>query len=630
MILTRILLEVLFLSQSMQAMMLLQRFRSRIHGLKLHSSSSSSSDVSQPPAKLSNNNPRVFSTTAGDDSKFTFKDLPEETMYILDGTAMLFNSYYSKKRIIGSEMHLTPEASQSVLQSKQVLEIIERNRRKVDGKETKEWGKGEEEEQEQEQEEGNADIPFVDPSNGLVPASPLVYFAEQFASFILNVKPKYVVAAFDTGECTFRDAIVDTYKATRSEPPTELVPLFGLAPVVLEAMGCKSYSVVGYEADDVMATLGRWGRSRGMNVVHVSVDKDMLQLIDTGVHVMKPWGFREIVGPDEVEETYGVPPAKLIDLMVLMGDKSDNVSGVKGCGPRIASALLQTFGSIDGMFEALQLDKFANDILTPQPLPEEIRRALMWNQENESQDEVAHLSTEEKKKLAKDHNNALKKSVTLFRNGQYCFEVKRSLDLLSNTLRERGVKASAQSLFVNLVAFNRKRVEQARRLITLRDDVRIEGILNFDMVSDEGEILHAVNIPVGPRVKTNAAGEEGATQAQAPFGEMEKRRYERERERAISDFKAVEKALHTAKQMRMESSSSSFFSFSSTTTNTETNAVVSSASTSTTSTTSVMLTTSNFKFRGETTSAEEKLKAICGSLMGPLQKLRLHYRHLDS
>ena len=78
-----------------------------------------------------------------------------------------------------------------------------------------------------------------------------------------------------------------------------------------------------------MATLSRWARARGLNVVHVSPDKDMLQLIEPGVHVMVPWS-REMVGADEVESRYGVPPKQLVDLQSLVGDRADNVPGVAG------------------------------------------------------------------------------------------------------------------------------------------------------------------------------------------------------------------------------------------------------------------------------------------------------------
>ena len=78
-----------------------------------------------------------------------------------------------------------------------------------------------------------------------------------------------------------------------------------------------------------MATLGRWGRARGLNVVHVSADKDMLQLVEPGVHVMVPWS-REMVGAAEVEERYGVPPRQLVDLQSLVGDRADNVPGIAG------------------------------------------------------------------------------------------------------------------------------------------------------------------------------------------------------------------------------------------------------------------------------------------------------------
>ncbi len=90
-------------------------------------------------------------------------------------------------------------------------------------------------------------------------------------------------------------------------------------------MGCNCFSKEGYEADDVMASLGVWARQRGLHVVHVSHDKDMLQLISPGTHVMHPRTL-QILGVDEVRGKFGVSPTQLVDLLALMGDSAVSLS----------------------------------------------------------------------------------------------------------------------------------------------------------------------------------------------------------------------------------------------------------------------------------------------------------------
>ena len=110
---------------------------------------------------------------------------------------------------------------------------------------------------------------------------------------------------------------------------------------------------VGYEADDVLATLCKWAKKRNLNAVVISPDKDMYQLIDHGVHIMHP-KTKAVFGPEEVHGKYGVYPESFIDFQALIGDTSDNIPGVKGIGPKTAAAILSRYSTIEKLFEFLE------------------------------------------------------------------------------------------------------------------------------------------------------------------------------------------------------------------------------------------------------------------------------------
>ena len=260
--------------------------------------------------------PQSFASTT-----FSVSNLPDETIYIIDGTALLYNAYYSREHkndysdaefteLLVSELSQTAES--------QVL------------------------------------IRAIEKENGKVGCGALTAMSMIFSRFVRDIHPKYVAVAFDTGRPTFRADLYAEYKAGRKAPPDDLQILFDLAPRILTALGARCFQVAKFEADDVMATLSRWSRGRGLNVVHVSVDKDMLQLVDAGVHVMHI-KTKAIFGVDEVTEKYGVSPAQLIELQALTGDTSDNIRGVPGIGPKTASALLSHFDNIAHLYTSLGL-----------------------------------------------------------------------------------------------------------------------------------------------------------------------------------------------------------------------------------------------------------------------------------
>ena len=171
-------------------------------------------------------------------------------------------------------------------------------------------------------------------------------------------QPEAVCVAFDLHGPTFRHLQYDGYKATRHGMPEELAMQMPVMKDVLRAMNIPIYECSGWEADDVIGTVGRICSNNDWECVVVTGDRDSLQLIDENVHiklVITKAGQTSatLYTREKFEEEYGFEPKKLIDLKALMGDSSDNIPGVKGIGEKTAKTLLQKFGSLDGVYENL-------------------------------------------------------------------------------------------------------------------------------------------------------------------------------------------------------------------------------------------------------------------------------------
>ena len=171
-------------------------------------------------------------------------------------------------------------------------------------------------------------------------------------------QPEAVCVAFDLHGPTFRHLQYDGYKATRHGMPEELAQQMPVMKDVLRAMNIPIYECQGWEADDVIGTVGRICSNNGWECVVVTGDRDSLQLIDENVHVKlvisRPGQTTATLYTEEVfRNEYGFEPKKMVDLKALMGDSSDNIPGVAGVGPKTATELLLKFGSLDGIYENL-------------------------------------------------------------------------------------------------------------------------------------------------------------------------------------------------------------------------------------------------------------------------------------
>ena len=187
--------------------------------------------------------------------------------------------------------------------------------------------------------------------------------------------------AFDLPGDTFRDEMVEGYKAGRATAPNSLPPQFEMIRLVMDALGIPVVEAPGYEADDVLATLATEARDRQCDVVVVTGDRDSFQLIeDPHVRVLyNRRGVSDYSLYDEagIVERTGVPPSKYVLLAALRGDPSDNLPGVPGVGEKTAAKLLLKYGDLDGIFAHLdeQSPKLAGEPGRPRgPRPFQRRR----------------------------------------------------------------------------------------------------------------------------------------------------------------------------------------------------------------------------------------------------------------
>ncbi|MCH2548698.1 MAG: DNA polymerase I [Alphaproteobacteria bacterium] len=158
----------------------------------------------------------------------------------------------------------------------------------------------------------------------------------------------YIAVIFDAARKTFRNDIYPQYKANREAPPEELVPQFELIREATRAFNLPAIQMEGYEADDLIATYTNDAIKQGLDVVVVSSDKDLMQLVKQGVTMFDPMKEREINEPDVLEK-FGVIPSKVVDVQSLAGDSSDNVPGVPGIGVKTAALLINEYGDLDSL-----------------------------------------------------------------------------------------------------------------------------------------------------------------------------------------------------------------------------------------------------------------------------------------
>lgn len=189
-------------------------------------------------------------------------------------------------------------------------------------------------------------------SRGL-PTNALFGFTRMFIKLLRDSGAEHIAVMFDMAEPTFRKALYSDYKANRKECPEDLVPQMPYFRKIVEALGIRLMEKSGVEADDIIGTVAKKFRDKVDEIVVVSGDKDLAQLVDEKITVWDP--MRDVsLNPAGVREKFGVTPEQIIDYLALTGDSSDNVPGVKGIGPKTAVALINHFGTVENIIHSLE------------------------------------------------------------------------------------------------------------------------------------------------------------------------------------------------------------------------------------------------------------------------------------
>ena len=182
------------------------------------------------------------------------------------------------------------------------------------------------------------------------PTNAVFGFTNMILKLVEDTDTDAVAVIFDAARRNFRNEIYPDYKAHRPDAPEDLIPQFPLIRDATRAFSLPCIEIEGFEADDIIATYAKQAAAQGIEVVIVSSDKDLMQLVDGHISMLDPIKNKPI-GHDEVIEKFGVPPEKVVDVQSLAGDSTDNVPGVPGIGVKTAAQLITEYGDLDSLLE---------------------------------------------------------------------------------------------------------------------------------------------------------------------------------------------------------------------------------------------------------------------------------------
>ena len=184
-------------------------------------------------------------------------------------------------------------------------------------------------------------------------------FIRSVQKIINDFAPESLVAVFDgPNNKEKRVEIYEEYKSNREGMPEDLVPQLAWSHQYCEAAGIPFISEAGYEADDLIGAIAKWAEKQGIEVFICSSDKDLCQLITDKIFMLNTHKGNLLIDRKKVEELHGVKPEQIVDYLAIMGDKSDNIPGIPGFGPKTAATLLQEYGTLENLLS--NLDGMAN------------------------------------------------------------------------------------------------------------------------------------------------------------------------------------------------------------------------------------------------------------------------------
>ncbi len=183
----------------------------------------------------------------------------------------------------------------------------------------------------------------------------VITLCDQLVGLLGKMRARHMVMAFDPGGRLFRHDLAADYKSNRKPTDPELLPQLDWVKDAVEALGVRTVCVEGFEADDCIATLTKRARAEGLSTWIVGLDKDLYQLVTDADPTVRMFVMpsKTVIDEAAVVERLGVPPSAALDYFSLVGDSADHISGVKSVGPKAASALLQAYGSLEGIYANL-------------------------------------------------------------------------------------------------------------------------------------------------------------------------------------------------------------------------------------------------------------------------------------
>jgi DNA polymerase I len=196
------------------------------------------------------------------------------------------------------------------------------------------------------------------------PTSAVYGFINQLIKILEDTHPDYLTVAFDSKGDTFRHKRYKEYKSSRAKMPEDMIPQIDRIKEIIELLTIPLYIKEGYEADDIIGTAVKEAEAEGLESYVITPDKDFNQLITKKVKIIKPGKSSDellIVDTKRVKEEFGFEPKQMIDYLALIGDKSDDIPGIAGIGPKTAIPLIQQFGTIENMYK--NIDKVEKDSL---------------------------------------------------------------------------------------------------------------------------------------------------------------------------------------------------------------------------------------------------------------------------
>ncbi|MDG0838022.1 5'-3' exonuclease [Staphylococcus equorum] len=249
---------------------------------------------------------------------------------------------------------------------------------------------------------------FMRNSSG-TPTNGIQGFVRHVFSAINDIQPTHVAVCWDMGKSTFRNDMFDGYKQNRPAPPEELIPQFDYVKEVSNQFGFVNIGVQNYEADDVIGTLAHQYSDENQIYV-VTGDKDILQCINPNVEIWltkKGFSIYNRYTLDRFQSEYGLNPLQLIDVKAFMGDSADGYPGVKGIGEKTAIKLIQNYGSVESIVDAI-------DELTP-------------GQQNKISNDMQNLKVS--KSLAKIHTEVPLDTTTLLQDMKFGTDITKILNI---------------------------------------------------------------------------------------------------------------------------------------------------------------------------------------------------------